>query len=462
MSNNTALFNWFMASDAAGNCLLAYSDERNGMGLDVSVQKVLPDGSMPWGLHGINLSNNPDFEPAPVVCEASDGDIVVSWIRDPSSGFGDLRVQRLAPDGTLRYPAGGLAVPNTGATNQPGFVRIVPSAGGDVILAWLRNIQLFSSPRHIWAQRIDAAGNAVWNSATPVIVLAQSVPIGYYPEVIEDGSGGAVIGWHRSAGTPNVVGVQRVLADGSLAFPAEVNGLNPSTDTTRYRYSPSVSFNPATAEITVLFDERDSTQAQRGVYGQRFDSAGNRLWGSEGKVIVPLSQAEQTGRIRHRNTSDNGVVCAYFQADSFGSPNNRVRSQRLDSNGDPVWSPAVRDVCSVLSAKDDPEIIEAPDAAPRGTNDGTILAWTDGRNGQNDVYAQRINIDGTLGPPAVPPTCFGDADGDGMVGFADITAVLAAWGDTGDPFIPGDADGNGIVDFGDITAVLATFGNDCA
>lgn len=62
---------------------------------------------------------------------------------------------------------------------------------------------------------------------------------------------------------------------------------------------------------------------------------------------------------------------------------------------------------------------------------------------------------------APPPSCDGDANGDLIVDFGDITAVLANWGDTPGPGGPGDADGNGAVDFGDITSVLARWGNDC-
>lgn len=63
-----------------------------------------------------------------------------------------------------------------------------------------------------------------------------------------------------------------------------------------------------------------------------------------------------------------------------------------------------------------------------------------------------------------PPHCPGDADGDGIAAFADVTAVLEAWGtDYGvTPFPgPGDADASGSVGFGDITEVLAHFGTSC-
>lgn len=60
-----------------------------------------------------------------------------------------------------------------------------------------------------------------------------------------------------------------------------------------------------------------------------------------------------------------------------------------------------------------------------------------------------------------PPPCFGDADGNGAINFADVTAVLANFGATGAPFMLGDADGNGAVNFSDVTAVLASFNQPC-
>lgn len=60
-----------------------------------------------------------------------------------------------------------------------------------------------------------------------------------------------------------------------------------------------------------------------------------------------------------------------------------------------------------------------------------------------------------------PPLCNGDADGDQDRDFADITAVLAAFGATYSSTGPGDANHNGVVNFADVTEVLATFGTPC-
>lgn len=63
---------------------------------------------------------------------------------------------------------------------------------------------------------------------------------------------------------------------------------------------------------------------------------------------------------------------------------------------------------------------------------------------------------------AVPAPCPGDADGNRMVNFDDVSAVLAGWG--GSPVLPntaGDSNGDGVVDFDDITDTLANWLGSC-
>ena len=72
----------------------------------------------------------------------------------------------------------------------------------------------------------------------------------------------------------------------------------------------------------------------------------------------------------------------------------------------------------------------APRLDTGGTRPETVVTWRPDDGG---------------GDPA-------DVDGDGTVGFADLLAVLAAWG-TADP--AADVDGNGTVEFADLLLVLA-------
>lgn len=68
-----------------------------------------------------------------------------------------------------------------------------------------------------------------------------------------------------------------------------------------------------------------------------------------------------------------------------------------------------------------------------------------------------------LAPNVAPPDpCFGDANGDNVVNFQDMTFVLNMWGADYSPNTgPGDANFDGVVDFNDITQVVATWNYTC-
>lgn len=81
-------------------------------------------------------------------------------------------------------------------------------------------------------------------------------------------------------------------------------------------------------------------------------------------------------------------------------------------------------------------------------------------------YKTLVNNGGTITTPAgvilIPPFCAGNANGDGVVDFDDITEALASWQADYTPETgPGDANGDGLVNFDDITEVLANWGADC-
>jgi hypothetical protein len=56
--------------------------------------------------------------------------------------------------------------------------------------------------------------------------------------------------------------------------------------------------------------------------------------------------------------------------------------------------------------------------------------------------------------------CPADVNGDGIVNFADLNAVLTSFGQTG-VGLPGDTNGDGVVNFIDLNNVLNFFGEDC-
>jgi hypothetical protein len=93
--------------------------------------------------------------------------------------------------------------------------------------------------------------------------------------------------------------------------------------------------------------------------------------------------------------------------------------------------------------------------APDCNNNGRLDSCDIALGSSQDVNNNGIPDD--CGP------CVGDADGNRVISFADITAVLANFGANYQPGTGiGDANGDGVVTFADITSVLANFGVPCA
>ena len=144
--------------------------------------------------------------------------------------------------------------------------------------------------------------------------------------------------------------------------------------------------------------------------------------GPEGIVFVPAGSPQFPVA--------SVLVCEYS--------GGRVVAYELDANGDPIVSTR-RVFISGLTNVEGGHI----DAAT-----GDFLFSTFGAG--NRVIAVR----GFSAP------CPGDTNGDNVVDFDDLGAVLSAFGSTGEN-LPGDLNNDCVVDFGDLGIVLGSFGQTC-
>lgn len=65
------------------------------------------------------------------------------------------------------------------------------------------------------------------------------------------------------------------------------------------------------------------------------------------------------------------------------------------------------------------------------------------------------------GSALIPVPCLGDANGDGVVGLADLAVVISNWTNVGAPRIPGDLDEDGEVALGDIAQIIQAWDTVC-
>jgi hypothetical protein len=356
-------------TDSAGNALIVNRDDSQG-GTQIGASKVSPAGALLWGASSVLLTNTADFVASPKIAGTSDGAAVVAWKQAST-----VRLQRLDANGNALWGAGITLTPPAGDYS----VGDLHDAGTHVILSIVHQTGNFNSPRHLLAQKFDAAGNAVWGASPIAVFDGGSLQIGNFPSFVPDGSGGAVFSWYRVS--PLQSYAQRVLSNGTEAFPH--NGSVASTDVTRVRVNPSVTFDAGSDSTFLFWVEQNSLQSQFGLYAQKFDVNGNRLWGTEGVAFLPLGGTE-IGLVRGQVSGLGAFV--FWSAGGFGAA--QLFGAHFNAAGAVDISTFV--VASTASNK-------SRLAVARSTSGQSFLSWSDDRADSGDVLGQNVTPAGHLG-----------------------------------------------------------------
>lgn len=437
---DTFTVDWDLRADADGNCMLAFTDIHAGGDNDVYAYLIAPDGTMLWGANGVAISDNADFEVDPRILQNTDGDYIVVWPRF-DSGRG-LHMQVLNASGIPQLAPGGVRIAGDG-TESPAFIEMEPTENGDFVAAWVRDITTFFSPRNLHAQRFTSSGLPVWGASPITVMNTTAVPIAHKPRVLED-AGGMVVSWHDTRDGDFDCYVQRIDALGGTVFPAQ--GVAVSTEAARQQLDPAIALEP-NGDIMVFYRNLDGTQNLQGLNVQRITASGARALGDAGITLLPFNnQFNAPPRAVRINGGVAGV--SNRQPNSgVGNFDGILELMRIDADGAFLDGAPVT-IASTPSGKGRLDVDQAPGGA-------IVVSWADDRNGPNDVYAQRVNADGSLGGP---DDCLADLNGDNELNFFDVQAFLQAFA-AENPIADFVADDE--FNFFDVQAFLQAFAAGC-
>ena len=382
----TWLTDYSLTTDPDDHAIVTFQDIREGGNNNPVGYRVSPAGEMMWGENGILLSNNANFEPDPVVCATEDGNIIFAWqsLADES----EVHLQKVSPDGNTLW-GDGIVLAENGVEYTSPYLQ--PADGDHAFFIWHKETGPFWAPnRGLYVQKLNTDGSFMW--AEDVEIYAP-VPAGavVYLEMCRDDEGGIIFSWYgNDVGTHFNCWVQHMAPDGSLSMAA--NGMVVSTSQTQNHMYPSPAYLPATDEIIVYFSEQDLNQNQRGLYAQKFDMQGNRLWTDNAKELIPLSDNDYA--LPDAGGYMDMAICVYGAFEFGNASDEKVQAVMLDSDGDFVWEDEFIDMSTVQSSKTHRVL------SPLSSGQW-VAVWGDERNGNRDIYAQNIHPDGTLGPGAV-------------------------------------------------------------
>ncbi|HQY50972.1 MAG TPA: hypothetical protein PLD63_01240 [Ignavibacteria bacterium] len=445
-TQNTFLQDFNIDVDANDNAVLVFTDLRNGSQLNPFAYLISPTGNFLWGANGISLTDSTTIvQNIPVVTTTSDGNFVFAW-QYISGGNRIIAMQKLNSAGVKQWGSAPKKLRGTGAERWE-YARLIKSNSGNVIMSWivyLGNIVTTSSTK-LFTQKFDVNGNGLWTAPQDTVQnIGRIYGLSYIPTLVSDGQDGAVYTWtdDRDVNTRSSVWVQRFNSTGAAQFPK--NGTEATTLSTNQHYSPSTTYLPSTGETVTFWTETNGAQTVvGGLYGQKFDAAGNQQWGTSGKEFKAMDNNQLS--FISALSNDTSVVVSYSES-QFASANTLVKGLKTGPSSESLWSGNIITAASFLSSK------VRRQSAMDNTSGMVTMVWSDNRSGSGDILAQNINLDGTLGQLTLDVTLGNEAMWNGASQVQDTVKFLIrnstspyAAVDSFSVFL--DANGNGKVYF---------------
>jgi hypothetical protein len=378
-----------------------------------------------------------------VSCTDGAGGTLIAWYDNrgiANNPLHDVYVQRMGANGQVLWAAGGVSLGLT--TSGFGDLDIEPDGSGGAVIACIGGS---GSSLNIYAQRLDANGNKLWNSGNPVIVC-NAIDAQYNPRIARVDIGFIIVWEDKRSGSAtdiyaqqfNMSGVAQWAANGVVANAAASDQTSPqvvglpnneciitwddirngshydiyaqrlnasgvrywrgtdgllsgrviSTASANQRY-PKMCTDGFTGAIIAWQDFRNGGTNSTDIYAQRIDTSGTVKWTANGVSLSATVAVQNIQNIAF--TGDGAAVCWVNYPISGDVASYDIHAQKVDSLGQVKWGANGLAVC------DAPELQNIPAAAPDG-NGGAFFTWIDRRAGLASpfaIYAQRILANGT-------------------------------------------------------------------
>jgi hypothetical protein len=347
-------------------------DFRSGSRYDIYGQRIDRYGNELWSTGGEAIMTTSGSKQALRAIADGEGGAILVWQDYRSGNNDDIYAARIGPDGSHLWASGGVGV-CTSVSFQYNPCLASDGAGGAVFAYEY----LYGPSFDIYAQAVDAGGSMKW--AADGIVISSASNHQLNPEVATDANGGAVIVWHdaRSSSVYDIY-AQRVNSGGTVQWAA--NGVAVCTESEHQIY-PKIA-RTEWGDFIIAWEDERNVALDSDIYAQALSFSGTALWGSGG-IPVHTNSGAQAG-VSMTSAEGEFVIVAW-------EDEGKLRIQKLGTASFGEWGvsnvPPI--VCSRWLASGEPQVVH-------DDLGGAFVAWNDDRNGTRDIFAQHVDSDGSF------------------------------------------------------------------
>ncbi|SEP55245.1 T9SS type A sorting domain-containing protein [Flavobacterium urocaniciphilum] len=204
------------------------------------------------------------------------------------------------------------------------------------------------------------------------------------PYTISDGNGGTIMVWYdfRNGASNIDIYAQRIDANGVIQWVTD--GIPICTAVNNQEY-PQIIPDGNGGAIIAWSDYRNST-FEYDIYAQKINAAGLIQWANNG---VPICTAAFDNHDPNMVSDGNGGAIITWVDNRILENNLDIYAQSINSSGIVQWATDGIVICGNTAQNQFPKIVSD------GSN-GAIITWQDSRNGNFDIYAQRVNSSGII------------------------------------------------------------------
>jgi hypothetical protein len=302
-----------MIPDGGGGAIVVWQDGRSS-GNDIYTQRVNGAGTVLWAANGVAVCTASGDQYWYKLATDGAGGVIVAWSDSRSFTSYDIYAQRVSVNGSVQWPANGVAV-CTAANNQVS-VDLASDGAGGAIIAWT---DPRSTSLDIYAQRVNAAGTPQWTADGIPIYASDDDQSA--PAVIADGAGGAIVGWWETRGAGGIY-AQRLDASGVAQWSASgvLLGVVAATDALHGAPDGLGGAIFSWADVSGFAD----------LFAQRVTGTGNLPWGSTPANVSAALDDQELPAIAPDGSG--GAVIAWCDQRS-GSVQHDIYAQLVDPLG---------------------------------------------------------------------------------------------------------------------------------